>query len=851
MATKLKSYTIVPDTLYVERRADQQLHNIVEAMQRPGYVLVSRQMGKTNLLLRAKRKWENTDDIYVYIDMSNINETEKECFESLIDTAIDTHEELLSPIREKIAELRRINITKSPVQAHNEELRTVLKAIKGKLVFILDEIDSLTRTSFSDNVFSQIRSVYFSRVNYPVLDKLTYVLSGVVEPTEIIKNPKISPFNIGEKILLDDFTHDEYLTFIEKAELKDFGEEVIERIYYWAEGNPRITWDICYELQSMAEKTADIVDSLVKDMYLTSFDKAPVDTIRSIVKEDRDLRDGIIQLAYDKGQALSDKIKNKLYLSGIINYDEKDVHIKNRIIKDSLSLNWLQKVEEEEKGLLNYAIELHSKGYYQESIDKFELYLKNNDFPAGNAPFYYYYMGSCLYHLKNYSQSLNYLTLETIDKAMGPYEYRHANFLAGADCLELGKIQDSLEYFNEAMTGEVKDWVFYFAKLNSLIARQRLAQSETDEMRDIEQNYVRLMELPEENSYANIKLYAAIQLAAIYRTNDPQKACSVYDKALLYAKDSARIRLLIEKFEVVDPEKKQTLLDELIYLLAQVEEVADTLGPDNNLDLDEDVFTRGLLLIYIYDYSRWNEIREKMSLLPYSYGDALYHVFLQTFTSSNHVAEEGSSRLIKDIHDNLSSDAYNISSENKTSVYKYNAFFNFTADNAKEYLASFRETEDKIDTIGLWVVHLYAWLLFKYKEYRNLIRDLDWVVERYPIELNHQDLEIRSLIEYCLMMSYSMLSDIKSAQSIGRLILSYIDDVIKVSRERVTGTLTQIKKAALSVFATSLEPYKRPKTYARNERVRVRYHQSNKTEVKKYKQVERDLKDGICVIIEE
>ena len=62
MSYKLKSYTIVPDSLYVERKADLQLHGIVEAMQRPGYVLVSRQMGKTNLLLRAKRKWENSRD---------------------------------------------------------------------------------------------------------------------------------------------------------------------------------------------------------------------------------------------------------------------------------------------------------------------------------------------------------------------------------------------------------------------------------------------------------------------------------------------------------------------------------------------------------------------------------------------------------------------------------------------------------------------------------------------------------------------------------------------------------------------------------------------------------------------
>ena len=140
MATELKSYTIVPDDLYVERKADMQLHNIVETMQRPGYVLVSRQMGKTNLLLKTKRKWENDRDLYVYIDMSNVDETEKECFQSLIDTAIDTHEEILGHVRGRIQELRRTNITKSPVQSHNEELRELLKATPRKLVFILDGV---------------------------------------------------------------------------------------------------------------------------------------------------------------------------------------------------------------------------------------------------------------------------------------------------------------------------------------------------------------------------------------------------------------------------------------------------------------------------------------------------------------------------------------------------------------------------------------------------------------------------------------------------------------------------------------------------------------------------------------
>ncbi len=56
MEKVLKKYTTIPEHLYVEREADFQLESIIKEMQSPGYVLVARQMGKTNLLFHAKRK---------------------------------------------------------------------------------------------------------------------------------------------------------------------------------------------------------------------------------------------------------------------------------------------------------------------------------------------------------------------------------------------------------------------------------------------------------------------------------------------------------------------------------------------------------------------------------------------------------------------------------------------------------------------------------------------------------------------------------------------------------------------------------------------------------------------------
>lgn len=852
MATELKSYTIVPDGLYVERKADIQLHNIIESMQRPGYVLVSRQMGKTNLLLRAKRKWENSNDLYVYIDMSNIDETEKDCFESLIDTAIDTHEDILGGLRERVYELRTKNITKSPVQAHNEELRFLLKSIKGKLVFILDEIDSLTRTSFSDNIFSQIRSTYFSRVNYPELEKLTYVLSGVVEPTEIIKNPKISPFNIGEKIHLDDFSYEEYLRFINNAQLDRFGNDVIERIYYWAGGNPRITWDICYELQHSESQTVDIVDALVNKMYLTSFDKAPIDTIRALVKEDRDLRDAIIQLAYNKGHTLSDKIKSKLYLSGIVNYSDNIIKIKNRIINDSLSLNWLQKIEEEEKGLLSYAIELHSKGLYQDSLIRFESYLKNNEFPVADSPYCYYYMGSCCYHLKDFERSLNFMMSNLINVDDPFNEYRREQFLCGADCLNLGRYTDALEHFVNVLTVDIRDNLYYSAKLNSLTARQRIHRGDEKELKSVIDEYNKLLSSSEDKVNREIKLYTSYQLANLYSSrNDENEANKYFEEALSYADDAVKLRILVEKFYVTPAEKRSILINDIITVVANLTFVSASLDPDNSLGTDEVILERALYLIYFYAYERWSEVVDKTSLIKESFGDVLYKTFLQSFLDPD-IFGDGAQRLISELKANIHSPKYSLSESYVLQIYKYNAFLIYSRDTAKEYFNELKSSGCAIDSVGLTILRTYSLNLLDENRAIELSKELDWITERYPSKLGHQDVFSRAIFEYVLLVSYYQNSDGKSLSGIANSILSYIDEEIAESGDNNKVTLQQVKKNALQALSLSRnrEPVRNAKSYGRNDRVRVKYMQTGQVVEKKYKHIESDIESGICVIVD-
>lgn len=465
----LKPYTIIPPHLYIKRSADRQLSDIISDMGRPGYVLVSRQMGKTNLLLNAKRELGNENDKFIYVDLSNIFDSEQSCFQNIIDLAIETNEDTYFEAAKVILENRKNLNNIPPHKQHSNELRILLKHTNGKLIIILDEIDALTNTNYSDKIFAQIRSVYFSRVNFPELERLTYILSGVVEPTEIIKDPKISPFNIGEKIFLNDFSKDEFLTFIEKAKLNTLSEEIIEQVFYWTNGNPRMTWDLCAEIENNKSIiTSKLnVDDIVKKLYLTSFDKPPIDNIREMVIADKKIRDAIIEIDYNKGSEVADNVKSKLYLAGIINYEENNIKIKNRIIKNALSSNWLNSIKEQEKGLLKIASELFEQQKYTEAIETYEKFIANNDFPDKETEnFAYYYLGFAFYKNFQFEKAIEILLKSNFALNEFPKFVYRIKQIIGLCYYYDAKYESSIEYFKYIIDNSSKDELYGRALLN-------------------------------------------------------------------------------------------------------------------------------------------------------------------------------------------------------------------------------------------------------------------------------------------------------------------------------------------------------------------------------------------------
>ncbi|NRT11286.1 tol-pal system YbgF family protein [Flavobacterium sp. 14A] len=861
----LKPYTIVPSNLYVERSADRQVKNILEDMGRPGYVLVSRQMGKTNLLINARRKYSNDDDRFIYIDLSNLFDNETQCFRNIIDTAIETNLDVFSQLEIDVREYRKANSDLPPHKQHEKELRMLLKSIKGKLIIILDEIDALTKVEYSDRIFAQIRSVYFARTNYNEFDRLTYLLSGVVEPSELIKDPKISPFNIGEKIFLNDFTRSEFDSFLHKAELSFLAEKIKTRIFYWTNGNPRLTWDICciIEDQSAVIDSELDIDSIIKVHYLTAFDKPPVDNIREIVKKDSAIQDALIEIEYGKGDVISDNIKQKLYLGGIINYTENDVEIKNRIIKESLSSQWISSIRGSEVNLLEKGIDFYNEGIFKRAISALKAYLtqenrtieKNEDFNVSN-----FYLGLSYYYENKFDDALKYLlTVDFDPKQHGNFFYKTELF-KGYIFQNTKRIPEAQEAFEKIVRGGSNDENYLSAKINlglllslkikSVLEKQRSKELLLEIANSQLQDYKKISD----SLFIESRTVALFFLADLEKNAEDFRSTKLLTEALSISPIKFKPAILFNLYR-----KEVTALKQADYIDAIVSIIFD-----NDLTATKDVeftnikFTYKLLreiqleVFKVEKYAVFNDLVQFESTRMSRYSDSLIILeklvgFAQELDYPIDLIYKLSEYLYKKCTDDKSEVFYN--------VLKLLASINidFTYNYQVEYMRFLDQVYTKsIDLDDITIYLNLSQNLLNLKDFKTIIEIIN-IGERLKLKLSDELKTTILLIDIIKMKSKIEFGQIEQAKSIASNIIyqvktfeeQYLRDTLirQIGIQNITIQCQNI----LSIVHRDVPIYNNKKI-GRNDMVKVRY-ENNSEIIAKYKKIESDLKSGKCKLI--
>jgi hypothetical protein len=189
---------------YVERQADRDLLDGLLAGEFC-HVLTSRQMGKSSLMVHTAARLREAGVRIAVIDLTAIGQylSAEQWYEGLIRRVglqLDLEEELeaFSETRARLSPLQRWLTALEEV---------VLRHCPERIVILLDEIDAVRSLPFStDEFFAAIRECYNRRAQEPAYERLTFCLLGVATPSDLIADTRTTPFNIGRRIELTDFT---------------------------------------------------------------------------------------------------------------------------------------------------------------------------------------------------------------------------------------------------------------------------------------------------------------------------------------------------------------------------------------------------------------------------------------------------------------------------------------------------------------------------------------------------------------------------------------------------------------------------------------------------------------------
>lgn len=339
---------------YIPRRAD---HEIFDGLLDGEfcYVLTPRQMGKSSLMVRTARRLKEVGLSVAVLDLTSIgqNVSVEQWYGGLLSQVgqqLEMEEDLLAYWR---------NMTLlGPLQRWMSAiLNQVLPKIRDRLIIFIDEIDAVRSMSFNtDEFFAGIREFFNRRTVSPDLNKLTFCLLGVATPADLIRNPLMTPFNIGQRIELLDFSESEAMKLAEGLNRdEEQSRRILRRVFHWTNGHPYLTQRLCQRISTdPAIGRESDVDRVCEELFLSPQARERDDNLlfvrERLLRSDIDHAELLNQYSRVLGQRrltpiLDDEhspVFTVLKLSGITRLEEGSLKVRNRIYGHVFDQNWIR-----------------------------------------------------------------------------------------------------------------------------------------------------------------------------------------------------------------------------------------------------------------------------------------------------------------------------------------------------------------------------------------------------------------------------------------------------------------------------------------------------------------------------
>jgi WD40 repeat protein len=244
-----------------------------------------------------------------------------------------------------------------------------LRACGGRLVLFIDEIDVVRSLPFSaDEFFAAIRECYNRRSQDRALEGLTFCLLGVASPSDLIREVRTTPFNIGVRIELSDFTPEEARPLAaglrggnrgkEKETTWAEAEALLARVLHWTGGHPYLTQRLCRAVSEATlpgspgwETPLGLVDGLCRSLFLSDAGRQCDDNLLFV--RERLLRSEVDRMALldlygrvRRGRRLryeeTNPLCEALRLAGIVRVERGRLRVRNRIYAQAFDGLWVE-----------------------------------------------------------------------------------------------------------------------------------------------------------------------------------------------------------------------------------------------------------------------------------------------------------------------------------------------------------------------------------------------------------------------------------------------------------------------------------------------------------------------------